>query len=155
MPKADMQGALFFSDKEPHITGYLVIGGIDFEIAGWRVNSIKSEVKARRRDGKDAPRQLDILEDVAPAEPTGDKWRDLGPARQAGIRCKDPIFWAFLSEECVGPKIASEEAAALFVRDLCCVASRSELNHPGKQRERVLWTQLDDKFQAWKAREHA
>lgn len=97
---------------------------------------------------------IQVIEEPAPVK-TGNKWADLGPARQAGMLCKEPVFWAFLREECGGINIHDEEAAAAMVRDICCVASRSELGHPGKQRERVLWHQLDEKFQGWKAAEHA
>ena len=84
-----------------------------------------------------------------------DKWRDLGPTKQAGIRCKEPIFWAFLSEHCGGPKITNEEAAAHLVRDACAVNSRSDLGKPGFHAARLLWFSLDQNYQAWKARENA
>lgn len=58
MPKAEMQGALFFSKEHPQITGYLVIGGIEYEIAGWLATSIRAEVKARKRE----PVQLDMID---------------------------------------------------------------------------------------------
>jgi hypothetical protein len=84
-----------------------------------------------------------------------DKWRDLGPAKQAGIRCKEPSFWAFLSEECAGPPIHDEAAAAVMVRDICGVESRADLNKPGNSEARIAWHELDRHFQAWKAAEHA
>jgi hypothetical protein len=84
-----------------------------------------------------------------------DKWRDLGPAKQAGIRCKEPIFWAFLGEDMHFPNITNEQRAADAVRNHCGVTSRSELGHPGNHRQRTLWHGLDMAYQAWKAREHA
>jgi hypothetical protein len=84
-----------------------------------------------------------------------DKWRDLGPAKQAGIRCKDPVFWAYLSEECVGPDVDDEAGAADFVREVCGVASRSDLGKPNRTQARLRWHDLDNGFQAWKARENA
>ena len=77
-------------------------------------------------------------------------WRDLQPAAQAGIRCADPVFLAFLREKkFYGTKYDAADA----VRDFCCVSSRSELgtNH----KARVLWHQLDEQFLAWKAMERA
>ena len=80
------------------------------------------------------------------------KWRDLGPTKQAGIRCSDPVFWAFLSEEKkITPNVNDHEAAAQIVRTLCRVTSRSQLDKPGFQASRVLWYGLDQEFQAWKA----
>jgi hypothetical protein len=89
------------------------------------------------------------------------KWRELGPTRQAGIRCKDPIFRAFLRENgyfdwVEKPHgITDEECAARAVRDICNVLTRSDLDKPGFADARLLWFDLDTKFQAWKAREHA
>ena len=86
-----------------------------------------------------------------------DKWRDLGPAKQAGIRCKEPSFWAFLREEYTYayPSVDDEGGATIAVRDLCGVTSRSDLGKPGNQAQRILWHQLDNSYQAWKVREHA
>jgi hypothetical protein len=83
-----------------------------------------------------------------------DKWRDLGPAKQAGIRCKDPVFWAFLDEELHFSNITNEQRAAEAVRHHCGVTSRSELGQPGNHRSRILWHDMDHAFQAWKAREN-
>jgi len=79
-------------------------------------------------------------------------WRDVQPAAQAGIRCAEPVFAAFLKE--TRPNLWRETPdAADCVRAICCVTSRSELgtNH----KARVMWKQLDDQFSAWKALEHA
>lgn len=82
-----------------------------------------------------------------------EKWRSLGPARQAGVRCKDPVFWAFLREEKKIADVNDDERAAQSVRSHCCVLSRSDLNKPGHQKQRILWYGLDTQFQAWRARE--
>jgi hypothetical protein len=86
-----------------------------------------------------------------------DKWRALGATKQAGIRCKDPVFWAYLTEiQKYGISgVHSEHVAAEAVRYLCNVLTRSELDKPGFSDARLLWFDLDNKFQAWKAREHA
>jgi hypothetical protein len=84
-----------------------------------------------------------------------DKWRALGPMRQAGIRCKEPLFWTFLIEELHFDNIHSEAMAAEAVRTHCQVASRRELEIVGNHRQRMLWYGLDNGFQAWKVREHA
>lgn len=85
------------------------------------------------------------------------KWRALGATKQAGIRCKDPVFWAYLAEkQGVGMLAGDKEAkAASFVRDYCNVLTRSDLDKPGFSDARLLWFDLDNKFQGWKAREHA
>lgn len=87
-----------------------------------------------------------------------DKWRALGATKQAGIRCKDPIFWAYLREQYGGYSfgdVIDEEAAACAVRELCHVLTRSDLGKSGFSDQRILWFDLDKKFQGWKVREHA
>jgi hypothetical protein len=87
-----------------------------------------------------------------------DKWRALGPTKQAGIRCKDPVFWAYLREKwggAVWADVRNEEDAARAVRALCNVLTRSDLGKPGFGDQRILWFELDNKFQGWRAKEHA
>lgn len=81
-----------------------------------------------------------------------DKWGNLGPAQQCALRCKDPIFRAFLREELQTP-VESEEDAVMEVRAFLGVESRSELSHPGRAEARTRWYRLDDEFQAWKVRD--
>ena len=45
------------------------------------------------------------------------------------------------------------DEAAEFIRNYFGIKSRSELGTD--PRRRVLWKQMDDQFQAWKALEHA
>jgi hypothetical protein len=47
-----------------------------------------------------------------------------------------------------------EEAAAECVRYVCHVLTRSDLGKPGFSDQRIIWHDLDNKFQAWKAKEH-
>jgi hypothetical protein len=79
-------------------------------------------------------------------------WRDMSPQQQAGIRCDDAAFVAFLREERPDDWIETREPAEC-VRLICGVTSRADLetNH----KARVLWHQLDSQFQAWRAVEHA
>lgn len=79
-------------------------------------------------------------------------WRDLAPQQQAGIRCEEPTFTAFLKEERRDDWYEAPDAAEC-VRLICGVASRSELGT--NQKARVIWHKLDNAFQAWKALEHA
>lgn len=79
-------------------------------------------------------------------------YRDMAPANQAGIRCDDPVFIAFLKEQRSQDWREAPEAAQC-VRLICGVKSRAEFgtNHAA----RVMWHQLDEQFGAWKALEHA
>ena len=79
-------------------------------------------------------------------------WSELSPVTQAALRCKDPVFWAFLRErEFSARKIEDEETAADVVRSVCEVTSRSELAQPSMAQ--AIWHDLDTLFQAWKAQE--
>lgn len=80
-------------------------------------------------------------------EKTKRDWRDMQPAAQAGIRCGEPPFWAFLNET-RSYRITDSEEAAEAVREICNVKSRVELGT--KHAARVLWHQLDEEFLAWK-----
>jgi hypothetical protein len=77
-------------------------------------------------------------------------WRDMQPAAQAGLRCAEPLFRAFLREvkrygHC------DEEEAAIAVRDMCGVKSRADLGTV--HAARVIWHQLDSEYLAWRAKE--
>lgn len=80
-------------------------------------------------------------------------WRNIGPAQQAGMRCEEPTFAAFLKENHPDDWHEAVADPAECVRLICGVKSRSELetNH----KARVIWTQLSNEFDAWKALEHA
>jgi hypothetical protein len=100
---------------------------------------------------------VEITDDEAPVDYRAvdrDKWRDLGPAKQSGMRCKEPMFWAFLEEELHFPNIVSEARAAEAVRTHCGVASRGEFAQVGNHHARERWHGMDYGFQAWKAREN-
>jgi len=83
----------------------------------------------------------------APKKADKQEWKDLQPQQQAGIRCADPVFIAFIKSEHADDWHEFNDAAD-FVRSYCNVESRAELgtNH----KARVLWHQLDEQFQAWK-----
>lgn len=80
------------------------------------------------------------------------QWPDLLPSQQAGIRCEEPIFAAFLKEQYPDDWHELEDAAEV-VRSICAVKSRADLNTV--HASRVIWHQLDTKYLAWKAMENA
>lgn len=86
--------------------------------------------------------------DTAPAGVKRAKigWNDMQPAAQAGIRCDDAVFWAFLNET-RKYDVDDPTGAAEAVREICGVNSRVEFGTD--HRKRVLWHQLDVEFQAW------
>jgi hypothetical protein len=96
-------------------------------------------------------------DDPTPRRPAREKmdWRDMQPAAQAALRCDQPAFRTFLMEEhSFRPRDPnSSDETAEFLRNFFNVKSRSELGTD--PRRRVLWKQMDDQFQAWKALEHA
>src|SRR5262249_46005972 len=100
---------------------------------------------------------VEVNDDDSPVDHAAvarDKWRDLGPAKQAGIRCKEPTFWGFLMEELHFHDITNEQRAAEAVRNQCGISSRSELSQPGMHRAVEIWHQIDFRYQAWKAAEN-
>jgi hypothetical protein len=114
-------------------------------------------IAALKSTAEEAPRNVPSGSSPS-TRPDGTKrmdWRDVQPAAQAGIRCNDATFRAFLTEEySYRPRDANDpEEAAQFLRSFFGINSRVELGTD--HRKRVLWKQLDDQFQAWKALEHA
>jgi hypothetical protein len=94
---------------------------------------------------------VEIGDDELPKQKGKMEWRELQPAAQAGIRCEDRVFWAFLNIEHCSPEsplIQNKEDAAHVTRTICNVQSRAELSTNHKAR--VLWHQLDEHFQVWK-----
>jgi hypothetical protein len=72
-------------------------------------------------------------------------WSQLSYAEQAGIRCNEPAFWQFLSEEV--DIVSDPEEAANAVRVHCGVGSRSQIKAgsiPGHS-----WQSLDASYEAW------
>jgi hypothetical protein len=79
-------------------------------------------------------------------------WSELSPVTQAALRCKEPVFWAFLRESgFTTRKIENEETAAEVVRSVCEIQSRRDLAEPSIAQ--AIWHDIDTLFQAWKARE--
>ena len=94
----------------------------------------------------------DRISESRVTDPERKPWSELSPVTQAALRCKDPVFWAFLRESDLASwRVKDEETAAMAVRAMCKVVSRSELA-PYSEAQAV-WNALDTLFQAWKARE--
>jgi hypothetical protein len=104
----------------------------------------KEPIKSAARDPATPP----VVPDKPRPEAKRMEWRELQPAAQAGIRCNEPLFTAFLRERYEAYWSESGNDVAECIRTICGVTSRAELgtNH----KARVLWKQLDDHFQAWK-----
>jgi len=128
---------------------YELLGGMPI-IAKERWFGIAAIKSPEQKEDRAAPRQAS-----SPSTPTGGAkrmdWRDVQPAAQAGIRCEDAKFRAFLREEKNYSRADSPFSAAAVVREICHVNSRSEFSTD--HRKRVLWKQLDDEFQEWLAKE--
>lgn len=74
------------------------------------------------------------------------RWDQMSPTQQAGIRCNEPTFWAFIREDRALPCETSEDAAE-FVRTFCGVTSRSDLNRD--EATARAWHDLDGQYLAW------
>jgi hypothetical protein len=128
---------------------YELLGGMPI-IAKERWFGIAAIKSPEEKEAPAKPRQSN----PPSPHPDGAKrdWRDLPPAQQAGIRCEEPVFAAFLKETRKDDWHETQDAADC-VRLICGVESRSELGT--NQRARIIWHQLDSAFQVWKVMEHA
>jgi len=129
---------------------YDVLGGMPVhgKERWFGIAALKTE-EAHTKPRQEAP------QDYRPDGAMRMNWRYLQPAAQAALRCDQSAFRTFLMEQhSYRPKeVANADEAAEFIRSFFGIKSRSELGTD--QRKRVLWKQLDDQFQAWKAVEHA
>ena len=66
----------------------------------------------------------------APAEKPRRGWDTLPPAQQAGLRCTDPAFHAYLAKIAQQP-VTTEDEAAEALHTLFDVASRKDIDLPG------------------------
>jgi hypothetical protein len=130
--------------------------GSRYIVALVQVDDDEQPVHQPAKETLKAPAEPQPATDKPPAAAKRMDWRDMQPAAQAGIRCADPVFRKFLSEQHYFDVDGYNEAlhdrmTAEFVRSFCNVESRSELgtNH----KARVLWHSLDESFQVWKMKE--
>lgn len=73
-------------------------------------------------------------------------WSQLAPSQQAGIWCNDEVFWDFLNERRISPRIVKNaDGAAAAVREYCGVNSRSELTTMNQK-----WIALATHFPEWR-----
>lgn len=73
---------------------------------------------------------------------------ELPIAQQAGIICNEPPFWLFLSERFnLRDDKRDAESAAIYVRNLCGVTSRSEIAN--NKDSRAAWSGLLLAYRLW------
>lgn len=87
-------------------------------------------------------------------EPTKERraWATLTPTVQAGIRCQDPIFQAYVIEQRKFEEVDDmEDNAACFVRRQCNVNTRGAL--ATNEKAATVWKSIDSDFQVWKLAE--
>lgn len=88
--------------------------------------------------------------EVSGSSPDGStkrQWADLAPAQQAGIRCNEPRFHAFLREKGFMTSCATADDAATYVRFVCGVDSRAKIGKDSASL--VKWKELEVEYQAW------
>lgn len=128
------------------------------EAFGWPTGVNPVEVAIARLNTKSSPAVSQAEKQPGPATPGKPvpvradkekrKWSELNYAQQAGIRCADPVFWAFLRE--TNRSNCNDEAdAADFVRHVCGVASRKDINPA--MASGLLWESLDAAYDDWQA----
>jgi hypothetical protein len=87
------------------------------------------------------------LKPDAPEKKTKREWHELPPAQQAGIRCNEPAFAAFL-RECWPTAWVQYGDPAAVVRHICRVQSRSQIKPDNPESVRA-WQALNNAYQFW------
>ena len=150
---------VFEIPQEDFDRAYEVLGGLPNPAAErwFGIAAIAQKENAQSVPTKEVTDVPEIAPQASPrnADRSGAKrkFRDMLPAQQAGIRCENSIFSAYLKERWPASWRESSEDAAECVRLICCVQSRSELNSNAMAKSR--WVKLDDGYQAWQALERA
>lgn len=75
------------------------------------------------------------------------RWHELSRAQQAGIRCSEERFRAFLMDQHPNCGDGSEEWAARLVRSVCSVDTRTRLDV--EEGAGSCWDRLDAEFRQW------
>ena len=57
------RGVLMFDDKEPKISGYLIIGNKHYQIVGERISDIRTNLHIRKTGETDDDEQEDMFDD--------------------------------------------------------------------------------------------
>lgn len=129
------------------------------EVFGWPTQvSPVSVAIVPLMDGAGAeeePEEKPVSEDAfkrIDAEPRH-HFTDMPRMKQAGIRCREPAFWAFLNTRFDGYEnlpvetVVGPDSAAEVVRWWCMVESRRDLDKPEGAAAR-LWDDLEAKYYA-------
>jgi hypothetical protein len=117
------------------------------------INPEKEVMSNQHPEPSHAPERRDNARPGSEDPPARAKpWRDWTPAQQAGMRCNDPEFAAFLRETRPDDWHEAPDPADC-VRLICGVESRSHLNRGGSPAFR--WRELDNSFLTRKALERA
>lgn len=86
---------------------------------------------------------------VARIDPSAKPERKGGPlARRAGILCNEGAFWKFLAEKHDPDGVIDSYEAADWVRQLCGVESRADLDHDPEAADK--FRALDSAYTAWR-----
>lgn len=103
-------------------------------------------VALARLNGAPKPEPAPVASAARPAPADKRDWSELGSAQQAGMRCAEPRFWAWLSEY-TQTNIMTQEACAVALRMACGVRSRAEIaSDPAAFRR---WEAIDAGYSDW------
>ena len=81
------------------------------------------------------------------AQPVRRKFAELPPTAQAGIRCGEAAFWEFIKRYLGFDERDLAIDPAPYVRLICNVASRAEMNTNAEAAAR--WRDLEARYQVW------
>lgn len=130
------------------------LGGLPTDEADCFVAIAKLAEPTDRKGDDDVGPTPDAANRDAPPERPRETWDNLPPAQQAGIRCGDPAFRAYLARIAQRP-VTDEDAAAQALHALFDIDSRKDLDTPGVIRTGRLagrdrptsWRAMDTDFQ--------
>jgi hypothetical protein len=90
--------------------------------------------------------RLDPKAKDKPAPKESKRWDQMSSAQQAGIRCAEKSFQAFIADRRGSPCLSADDAAD-FVRGFCGVESRASID--GTIGASASWRALDGEYLEW------
>ena len=137
---------------EAHDEAYQALGGMpDPSTERWFGIARIREVPAPSLSGVSSSGEREPVSDPGLATERGRrKFNELTYAQQAGLRCNDAIYRAFLREAWAAKATNADEAAEA-IREICQVESRKDIRADTVAEE--IWLALEHQFSTWTLKE--
>jgi hypothetical protein len=142
MPEAIMKAAM----GQRYICALVAIGDDEQPLPSRSNDRSGSDAQPVPNKAPQPPARADGVEKEKPSK----SWSGMPYSTQAALRCRDPIFRAFLREMCGAPANTPEQAEQ-FVKTRCGVSRKRDIL-PDTEAE-TYWLEIEQWFDVWKVKD--